>query len=40
MSMKTNNSKQQMQQEKQNHSQSVKRQTGNPKLDGENRPST
>ena len=36
--MKTNNSKQQDQQKKQN--QSVKKNSGNPKLDGENRPST
>ena len=36
--MKTNNSKQQLQQKKQN--QSVKKDSGNPKLDGQNRPST
>ena len=36
--MKTNNSKQQLLQKKQN--QSVKKDSGNPKLDGQNRPST
>ena len=36
--MKTSNSKQEIQQKKQN--QSVKKDIGNPKLDGENRPST
>lgn len=36
--MKSTNSKQQSQQKKQN--QSVKKASGNPKLDGENRPST
>ena len=36
--MKPNESKQQIQQKKQN--QSVKKNSGNPKLDGENRPST
>ncbi len=38
MYMKSSNSKQELQQKKQN--QSVKKQSGNPKLDGENRPST
>lgn len=36
--MKTNDSKQQIQQKKQN--QSSKKDSGNPKLDGENRPAT
>ncbi len=36
--MKSSNSKQELQQKKQN--QSVKKQSGNPKLVGENRPST